>query len=250
MIDMFWISSIDFVEVVKFQVMVVEWWDLQGKFKLLYMLNFMWLEYVIVQIVGQFGCDCDVDLLFQGLSIFDIGCGGGLMVELLVWFGVMVMGVDVVECNIVVVSLYVEEQGFGIDYCVIIFEVLVVEGYSYDVVMVLEIVEYVVDFVSFIVICCDLVKFGGLLIQFMLNCNLKSFLMGIIGVEWVMCWLFKGIYDWCCFIMLDEFVVMMQVMGLEVVDCCGMVFNFLGWSWLFLYCDLLVNYVMMVVCVV
>lgn len=55
------IIIVDLVEVVKFEVMVVEWWDLEGKFKLLYMMNLVCFGYIIDQIVVEFGCDLNDD---------------------------------------------------------------------------------------------------------------------------------------------------------------------------------------------
>ncbi|MTH63011.1 bifunctional 2-polyprenyl-6-hydroxyphenol methylase/3-demethylubiquinol 3-O-methyltransferase UbiG [Paracoccus shanxieyensis] len=237
-------SSIDPAEVAKFQAMAAEWWDPQGKFKPLHMLNPTRLEYVTAQIAGQFGRDRDADLPFQGLSILDIGCGGGLMAEPLARLGATVTGADAAERNIAVASLHAEEQGLGIDYRATTSEALAAEGHSYDVVMALEIVEHVADPASFIATCRDLVKPGGLLIQSTLNRNPKSFLMGIIGAEWVMRWLPKGTHDWRRFITPDELAAMTQATGLEVVDRCGMVFNPLGWSWSLSHRDLSVNYAM------
>lgn len=68
--------------------------------------------------------------------------------------------------------------------------------------------------------------------------------MGIIGVEYIMCWLFKGMYEWSKFIMLDEFYGFLEKGGLIFVDCKGFVFNFIIWGWLILDCDFSVNYVM------
>lgn len=244
MTDMPRTSSIDPAEVAKFQAMAAEWWDPQGKFKPLHMLNPTRLEYVTAQIAGQFGRDRDADLPFQGLSILDIGCGGGLMAEPLARLGATVTGADAAERNIAVASLHAEEQGLGIDYRATTSEALAAEGHSYDVVMALEIVEHVADPASFIATCRDLVKPGGLLIQSTLNRNPKSFLMGIIGAEWVMRWLPKGTHDWRRFITPDELAAMTQATGLEVVDRCGMVFNPLGWSWSLSHRDLSVNYAM------
>lgn len=238
------ISSIDPAEVAKFQAMAAEWWDPQGKFKPLHMLNPTRLEYVTTQIAAQFGRDRDSARPFEGLTILDIGCGGGLVAEPMARLGARVTGADAAAGNITVARLHAETQGLEIDYRATTSEALAGEGQSYDVVMALEIVEHVADPANFIATCRDLVRPGGLLIQSTLNRNAKSFLMGIIGAEWVMRWLPKGTHDWRRFITPDELAAMTTATGLNVVDRCGMVFNPLGWSWSLSHRDLSVNYAM------
>lgn len=237
-------SSIDPAEVAKFQAMAAEWWDPQGKFKPLHMLNPTRLDYVTAQVAAQFGRDRDADRPFAGLSVLDIGCGGGLMAEPMARLGATVTGADAAPGNIAVASLHAQEQGLTIDYRATTSEALAAEGRRYDVVMALEIVEHVADPAAFIATCRDLLEPGGMLIQSTLNRTAKSFGAAIIGAEWVMRWLPKGTHDWRRFITPDELAAMTTATGLRVVDRCGMVFNPLGWSWSLSPRDLSVNYAM------
>jgi len=237
-------SSIDPAEVAKFEAMAAEWWDPQGKFKPLHMLNPTRLEYVTGQIAAQFGRDRDAASPFEGLSILDIGCGGGLMAEPLARLGASVTGADAAEGNIRVASLHAAQQELPIDYRATTSEALAAEGHSYDVVMALEIVEHVAEPSEFIATCRDLVRPGGMLIQSTLNRTARSFGAAIIGAEWVMRWLPKGTHDWRRFITPEELAAMTEATGLDVVDRCGMVFNPLGWSWSLSHRDLSVNYAM------
>ncbi|HWL57833.1 MAG TPA: bifunctional 2-polyprenyl-6-hydroxyphenol methylase/3-demethylubiquinol 3-O-methyltransferase UbiG [Paracoccus sp. (in: a-proteobacteria)] len=237
-------SSIDPAEVAKFEAMAAEWWDPQGKFKPLHMLNPTRLEYVTGQIAAQFGRNRDAASPFEGLSILDIGCGGGLMSEPLARLGATVTGADAAEGNIRVASLHAAQQGLPIDYRATTSEALAAEGLSYDVVIALEIVEHVAEPSEFIATCRDLVRPGGMLIQSTLNRTARSFAAAIIGAEWVMRWLPKGTHDWRRFITPDELAAMTEAAGLDIVDRCGMVFNPLGWSWSLSHRDLSVNYAM------
>jgi len=237
-------SSIDPAEVAKFEAMAAEWWDPQGKFKPLHMLNPTRLEYVTGQIAAQFGRNRDATSPFEGLSILDIGCGGGLMSEPLARLGATVTGADAAEGNIRVASLHAAQQGLPIDYRATTSEALAAEGLSYDVVIALEIVEHVAEPSEFIATCRDLVRPGGMLIQSTLNRTARSFAAAIIGAEWVMRWLPKGTHDWRRFIAPDELAAMTEAAGLDVVDRCGMVFNPLGWNWSLSHRDLSVNYAM------
>jgi 2-polyprenyl-6-hydroxyphenyl methylase/3-demethylubiquinone-9 3-methyltransferase len=235
-------SSIDPAEVAKFQAMAAEWWDPQGKFKPLHMLNPTRLDYVTAQIAAQFGRDRDAAQPFAGISILDIGCGGGLMAEPLARLGATVTGADAAEGNITIASLHAKEQGLPIEYRATTSEALAAEGKSYDVVMALEIVEHVAEPSEFIATCRDLVRPGGMLIQSTLNRTARSFAAAIIGAEWVMRWLPKGTHDWNRFITPDELSAMTEATGMQVVDRCGMVFNPLGFSWSLSHRDLSVNY--------
>lgn len=237
-------SSIDPAEVAKFQAMAREWWDPNGKFKPLHMLNPTRLDYVTAQIAGQFGRDLAAAAPFQGLSLLDIGCGGGLMAEPMARLGAAVTGADAAEGNIAIAGLHAEEQGLAIDYRATTAEALAAEGLRFDVVMALEIVEHVADPAQFIATCRELVAPGGMLIQSTLNRTARSFGAAIVGAEWIMRWLPKGTHDWRRFITPDELARMTEAAGLRVVDRCGMVFNPLGWSWSLSHRDLSVNYAM------
>lgn len=237
-------SSIDPAEVAKFQAMAREWWDPQGKFKPLHMLNPTRLDYVTRQIAAQFGRDLAAPDPFAGLRILDIGCGGGLMAEPMARLGAEVTGADAAEGNIAIARLHAEGQGLAIDYRATTAEALAAEGRSYDVVMALEIVEHVADPARFVATCRELVRPGGMLIQSTLNRTGRSFAAAILGAEWIMRWLPRGTHDWHRFITPDELARMTGDSGLRVVDRCGMVFNPLGWRWSLSHRDLSVNYAM------
>ncbi len=237
-------SSIDPAEVAKFQAMAREWWDPNGKFKPLHMLNPTRLDYVATQIAAQFGRDRRAPLPFQRLRILDIGCGGGLMSEPMARLGATVTGADAAPGNIAVAALHAEEQGLTIDYRNETAEALAAQGREFDVVMALEIVEHVADPQAFIQTCHDLLRPGGMLIGSTLNRTARSFAAAIVGAEWVMRWLPKGTHDWRRFITPDELQQMAGAAGLDPVDRAGMVFNPLGWSWSLSSRDLSVNYVL------
>ena len=236
-------STIDAEEVAKFQAMATEWWDPQGKFKPLHMLNPCRLDYITAQIAAEFERDLTKPLPFKDLRILDIGCGGGLLSEPMARLGATVVGADAAERNIPVARVHAEEQGLEIDYRHTTAEALATNGEKFDAVLNMEVVEHVADPLAFLTACHNLLKPGGLMCCSTINRNPKSFAMAIIGAEHIMRWLPKGTHDWNKFITPDELYELLENAGLDPVDRSGFVFNPISWQWRLSDKDLSVNYV-------
>ncbi len=236
-------STIDAAEVAKFEAMAAEWWDPQGKFKPLHMLNPCRLDYITRQIAAEFGRDLTGAAPLGGLRILDIGCGGGLVAEPMARLGASVIGADAAEGNIPVARIHADQQGLSIDYRHTTAEALDAAGERFDVVLALEIVEHVADPQGFVTTCANLLRPGGLMIGSTLNRTARSFALAIIGAEWVMRWLPKGTHDWSRFVTPDEFDALLRVAGLSPLDRKGMVFNPVSWRWSLSDRDLAVNYI-------
>ena len=236
-------NTINPAEIARFGAMAAEWWDPEGKFKPLHMLNPCRLDYIVAQIGAEFDCDPKVPLPFTGLRILDIGCGGGLLSEPMARLGADVVGADAAAHNIPVAALHAEQSGLLIDYRLTTAEALAAAGEQFDVVLNMEVVEHVADPQGFLSACQRLLKPGGLMICSTLNRTAKSFALAIIGAEWVMRWLPKGTHDWQKFITPEELYALIQGAGLEPVDRKGFVFNLAAWSWSLSDRDLGCNYV-------
>ena len=236
-------TTIDPAEVEKFQAMAGEWWDPNGKFRPLHQMNPCRLDYITRQIAAEFGRDLAAPAPFAGLRILDIGCGGGLLSEPMARLGAEVVGADAAARNIPVARLHAEQSGLTIDYRHTTAEALAEAGERFDVVLNMEVVEHVADPLAYLTACQTLLKPGGLMVCSTLNRNPKSFLMAIVGAEWVMRWLPKGTHDWQKFITPDELYDLIRRAGLNPVDRKGMVFNPVAWRWSLSDRDLSVNYV-------
>ena len=236
-------STIDPNEVAKFEAMAAEWWNPNGKFKPLHMLNPCRLDYITTQIAEEFDRDLQSVLPFKGLRILDIGCGGGLLAEPMARLGAEVVGADAAERNIPVAQVHAEQSGLKIDYRHTTAEDLAAAGEQYDAVLNMEVVEHVADPLAYLTACQQLLKPGGLMVCSTINRNPKSYVMAIIGAEHVMRWLPKGTHEWDKFITPDELFDLISKSGLEPVDRKGFVFNPLTWSWKLSDRDLSVNYV-------
>ena len=236
-------STIDPNEVAKFEAMAAEWWDPNGKFKPLHMMNPCRLDYITTQIAGEFERDVKTPYPFKGLRILDIGCGGGLLSEPMARLGAEVVGADAAERNIPVAQVHAEQSGLDIDYRNTTAEALAASGEQFDVVLNMEVVEHVADPLAYLTACRELLKPGGLHICSTINRNPKSYAMAIFGAEVVMRWLPRGTHDWSKFITPDELFDLLTKAGLEPVDRKGFVFNPVLWSWSISPRDLSVNYV-------
>lgn len=236
-------NTVDPGEVAKFEAMAAEWWDPNGKFRPLHMLNPCRLDYITEQVAAEFNRDLSQPLAFTGLRILDIGCGGGLLAEPMARLGADVVGADAAARNIPVAQVHAAQSGLDIDYRHTTAEALAEAGEAFDAVLNMEVVEHVADPQAYLDACCQLLKPGGLMVCSTLNRNPKSFAMAIVGAEYVMRWLPKGTHDWKKFITPEELFAMLEKAGLEPVDRKGFVYNPLGWSWSISSRDLSVNYV-------
>jgi 2-polyprenyl-6-hydroxyphenyl methylase/3-demethylubiquinone-9 3-methyltransferase len=223
--------------------MAAEWWDPNGKFKPLHMLQPCRLDYVIDQICAEYGRDPKADKPFAGLRLLDIGCGGGLLCEPMARLGAEVVGADAAARNIPVARVHAEQSGLEIDYRHTTAEDMAAAGEQFDVILNMEVVEHVSDPLAYLTACREMLKPGGLMVCSTINRNPKSYMMAIIGAEHVMRWLPKGTHEWNKFITPDELFALLTQAGLDPVDMKGFVFNPVTWSWRISDKDLSVNYV-------
>lgn len=236
-------TTIDPAEVDKFQAMAAEWWDPNGKFKPLHMLNPCRLDYISRQIAAEFGRDPATPAPFEGLRILDIGCGGGLVCEPMARLGATVVGVDAAEGNLAVARAHAEAHGVAVDYRHTTAEALAAAGERFDAVLALEIIEHVADPAVFTDVCAALVRPGGVFVASTLNRTLKSYGAAILGAEMVLRWLPGGTHDWQRFVTPDELYGLVERSGLTAVDKKGMVLDPVRWTFRLSDRDLSVNYI-------
>jgi 2-polyprenyl-6-hydroxyphenyl methylase/3-demethylubiquinone-9 3-methyltransferase len=236
-------TTVDPREVERFAALAAEWWNPRGKMKVLHKFNPVRLAYLRERIVAHFGLDPKAIRPLEGLSLLDIGCGGGLLSEPLARMGASVTGIDPAERNVRIASLHAEESGIPVTYRATTAEALADEGARFDVVMAMEVVEHVADVGLFLARAAEMAKPGGLLVAATLNRTKRSFALAIVGAEYVLGWLPRGTHDWNRFITPDELQLALEAGGLKVTDREGVVFNPLTDEWR-RSSDLSVNYMM------
>jgi 2-polyprenyl-6-hydroxyphenyl methylase/3-demethylubiquinone-9 3-methyltransferase len=232
-------STIDPEEIERFSRIAAEWWNPHGKFKPLHVIAPLRIGYVQERILSHYGVES-----LSGLSLLDIGCGGGLIAEPMARLGASVTAIDASAKNIGVANLHAEQSGLTIDYRCTSAEQLLETGAQYDVVLSLEVIEHVANPAEFVRCCFALTKPGGVVIFSTINRTTKAFALAIVGAEYVLRWLPRGTHTFEKFIKPSEFASWIRASGGEVQHMTGMVMNPLSFEWRLDAKDVGVNYFM------
>lgn len=237
-------STVDEGEIERFSRIAEEWWDPKGKFAPLHRLNPVRLGYIRDRAAGHWQRDPLSGSPLQGLSLLDIGCGGGLLCEPMARLGAAVTGIDAAQRNIATARLHAEGQGLAIDYRETTAEALAAEGRQFDIVLALEIIEHVADVDLFLRSCGHLTKPGGLVFLSTLNRTAKAWALAIAGAEYLLRWLPRGTHDWKKFLKPSEVVRGLRSGGVETQEIVGVVYSPLSRAWSLNKRDLDVNYML------
>jgi 2-polyprenyl-6-hydroxyphenyl methylase/3-demethylubiquinone-9 3-methyltransferase len=207
-------ANVDPLELDKFSSLAHRWWDPQSEFKPLHDINPLRLEY-IERIAG-----------LDGKRVLDVGCGGGILTEAMAACGARVTGIDLAEKPLKVAQLHLFESGHQIEYMQIAAEDLA-QGRrgEYDVVTCMELLEHVPDPAATVRACADLVAPGGWCFFSTINRNPKSYLLAVIGAEYILKLLPRGTHDYARFIKPSELAAMCRKAELDVAGVIGMTYN-------------------------
>jgi len=207
-------TNIDHSEVSKFNDLAHRWWDSNGDFKPLHDINPIRADFV------------ERHAGLNGKRVLDIGCGGGVMSEEMHRRGAKVTGIDAGETVIQVAELHQAESGTAVEYRALSAEQLRSEGTEpFDVITCLELLEHVPDAQALVHTCAELVRPGGDVFFSTINRNAKSWLMAILGAEYVLGLLPKGTHDYRKLIRPSELAAWSRATGLEVRLIEGMSYN-------------------------
>ena len=237
-------GSVDHAEVAHFERIAADWWDPQGVFKPLHRMNPVRIGYLRDHLCRHFGRDSRSVAPFAGLTLVDVGCGGGLLTEPMARLGAEVIGLDASPETIKVAAYHAERLGLPIDYRHATAEDLADTGSRFDVVLALEIVEHVADVPAFATALSRLAKPGGVVALSTLNRTAKSFALAIVGAEYVLRWVPRGTHRWRKFLRPSELAGSLRREGLIVEDVAGMVYRPVDDTWHLTARDLDVNYLM------
>jgi 2-polyprenyl-6-hydroxyphenyl methylase/3-demethylubiquinone-9 3-methyltransferase len=204
-------SSADPAEIAKFEALAHRFWDTEGEFKPLHRLNPVRAGYVAAR------------ARISGAQVLDVGCGGGLLAEELARRGARVTGIDLSPAMIETAQLHAAESALGIDYRLQdAAELATRQPHSFAVVCCMEMLEHLTDPGEFLRVLARLVRPDGAVFVSTLNRNLKSFLLAIVGAEYVLRLLPRGTHEYERFIRPAELAAGARSAGLSLLHTGGL----------------------------
>ena len=205
----------DPAELAKFSDLAHRWWDMESEFRPLHMINPLRLEWI--------NGLCAV----SGARALDVGCGGGILADSMARRGANVLGIDLSTKALRVAQLHaLEAQTPHIAYREVSAENLATEmPGTFDVVTCMEMLEHVPDPSSIVKACAALVKPGGWVFFSTINRNPKSFLLAIVGAEYILNMLPRGTHEYAKMIRPSELAGYCRQSGLDLRQTSGMQYN-------------------------
>jgi 2-polyprenyl-6-hydroxyphenyl methylase/3-demethylubiquinone-9 3-methyltransferase len=207
-------ANADPQELAKFGDLAHRWWDPTSEFKPLHDINPLRLDWI------------DAAVGLAGKRVLDVGCGGGILSESMAARGATVTGIDLSDRPLGVARLHLHESGQKVDYRKVAAEELAQEmPGAFDAVTCMEMLEHVPDPASIVAACGRLVRPGGQVFFSTINRNPKSYLMAVIGAEYVLGLLPRGTHDYARFVRPSELARHCRTAGLDVAEIVGMFYN-------------------------
>lgn len=212
-------QNVDQQEITKFENMAKTWWDPNGSFKPIHLLNPLRLAYILEKSNGLFG-----------KKVLDVGCGGGILSEAMAKQGAIVTGIDMTSEPLEIAKQHAKENCLNIDY-----QQTTIENFlekmtacpheKFDVITCMEMLEHVPDPLSIIQSCKALLKPDGVLFFSTINRTFKAYMLVIIGAEYVLKMLPKGTHEFEKFIKPAELLAWCDQADLRCQEMKGYHFN-------------------------
>ena len=208
-------ANVDQAELTKFSSLAHRWWDVDGEFGPLHAINPLRLDWI------------DGIAPLKGQRVLDVGCGGGILADAMARKGAEVLGIDLAEKSLKVAQLHALEAGTSqITYRLVAAEALAAEMPDhFDVVTCMEMLEHVPDPASAVQACARLAKPGGWVFFSTINRNPKSFLMAILGAEYVLNLVPRGTHEYARLLRPSELARFCRDAGLDMQQSCGLQYN-------------------------
>lgn len=210
-------------EIERFNALAETWWDTTGPMWPLHKLNAVRVPFILEVLSQQKLVSGSPEKPLQGVRVLDIGCGAGLLSESMAAAGARVTGVDPAARNIAIARAHAQESGLDIEYLQGSVESL--DKQQFDVVLNMEVVEHVENLDIFMARCNELTRPDGLQFLATINRNPLSWLVAIVGAEYVLRWLPRGTHQWRKFVTPAQATALLAAGGLEPVIHRGVSVN-------------------------
>lgn len=210
-------NSADPAEIAKFEAVAHRFWDSEGEFKPLHRLNPVRADYIAGRVA------------LAGARVLDVGCGGGLLAEALAARGARVTGIDLAPGMIETARLHAAAGGLDIDYRLQdAVDLAARSPHGWDAVCCMEMLEHVADPAAFVATLVRLVKPGGPVFVSTLNRNIRSFMLAIVGAEYVLRLLPRGTHEYERFIRPSELAGWARVANASLLHTAGLHYDPFG----------------------
>lgn len=224
-------ATVDPQEIERFAAQANAWWDPEGSFRALHRLNPVRLGFIRQHLAAHFGRSVSSLRPFNGLTLLDIGCGGGLVAEPMSRLGFAVTAIDADREAITAARLHAQATGLSINYRIATAESMAASGQQFDALLALEVIEHVADPYVFLRSVGSLVGQGGAFIGATLNRTGRSFASAVVGAEYLLGWLPRGTHDWRKFIRPSELVLGLRRAGLSPTELTGVSYDVIRGEW-------------------
>ena len=198
-----------------------EWWNENGKFKILHQIKSHRMTYILDQIGNR-----DI----KNLKILDVGCGGGIICEPLARLGAKVTGVDFAPNNIETAKLHSKRNNLKINYIYKDIEKSKLDE-KFDIILMFEVLEHLDDWKKTIKNIKKNLNKNGMIIISTINRNLLSKLFAIDIAENILNWIPKGTHDYNKLIKPEELKIILTKENFHFNNIKGLVFDPLNREW-------------------
>ncbi len=198
-----------------------EWWNENGKFKILHQIKSHRMSYILNQINNR---------NIRNLKILDVGCGGGIICEPLARLGAKVTGIDFAPNNIIAAKMHSKKNKLKINYINKDIEKSKLDE-KFDIILMFEVLEHLDDWKKTIKNIKKNLNKNGLIIISTINRNLLSKLFAINIAENILHWIPKGTHDYNKLIKPEELKKILLKEKFNFNNIEGLVFNPLNREW-------------------
>ena len=224
-----------------FETLADEWWDPDGKFKILHLLTPIRIKYIKNKLFEKKQLIKFSKKSLANFNILDLGCGGGLVCEPLARLGANITGIDFVKQNIIAAKKHAKKTNANIEYLHQNINNLKLKK-KYDAVLILEVLEHIEDWKKIIINVKKLLKPRGKIIISTINRNFFSKLFAIFIAENILNWVPKKTHTYSKLIKPEELRPFLNKNKINVTDVTGLIFNPLSGQWMLDKNNCLINY--------
>ncbi len=198
-----------------------EWWDENGKFKILHQIKRLRMTYILEQINNK---------NINNLKILDVGCGGGIICEPLARLGAKVTGIDFAPNNIKAANTHSKKNKLKIKYIYKDIEKSKLDE-KFDLILMFEVLEHLDNWKKTIKNIKQNLNKDGTIIISTINRNLFSKLFAINIAENILQWIPKGTHDYNKLIKPEELRDTLSKEKFHLNNIKGLVFDPLNKEW-------------------